>query len=373
MPKIFELFGFPTEIQTKEAIECRKMAKCPFMGGECDGGGNRYASQIDLGNNPTLKNFFDNRQYVASGVCSIQLKDGESPWIVCPRRLLVLGREKAVNRANQSDTESQILKLLNYPIGTKLGVWSEVKLMIEEVSDVGEKSFHYTFDYVVVPIGKASETEIEKLLGGTWTNWRKLFEKAGYSIARYENLDFVEDFPIGSPYIIEIMASSTSGGNKLNRTTIPQSFEDAILGKPHVAPGINKRQVWARMVSQLIVKSEVAMSWGGKALWLIQDNLADYITASTALDLRKFVSQNLSEVNLLSFSYGDKQPNLGGIIELRLSNLFSGQISANAKDAKPSFSDMIRTPLLPPIKSLILRLAEKKPINQIIVKQIPTN
>ena len=156
MPKIFELFGFPTEIQTKEAIECRKMAKCPFMGGECDGGGNRYASQIDLGNNPTLKNFFDNRQYVASGVCSIQLKDGESPWIVCPRRLLVLGREKAVNRANQSDTESQILKLLNYPIGTKLGVWSEVKLMIEEVSDVGEKSFHYTFDYVVVPIGKVA-------------------------------------------------------------------------------------------------------------------------------------------------------------------------------------------------------------------------
>jgi hypothetical protein len=281
MPKIFELFGFPTEVQTKEAIECRKAAKCPFMGGECDGGGNRYASQIDLNANPTLKKFFKNRQHVASGVCSIQLKEGESPWVVCPRRLLVLGRAKAVNRANQSDTESQILKLLNYPIGTKLGVWSEVKLMIGEISDEGEKSFHYTFDYVVVPIGKTAETE---------------------------------------------------------------------------------------MVSQLIVKSEVAMSWGGKALWLIQDNLADYITASTALDLKKFVSQNLSEVNLLSFSYGDKQPNLGGIIELKLSNLFSGQISANEKDAKPSFSDMIRTPLLPPVKSLIVRLAEKKPINQIVVK-----
>jgi hypothetical protein len=122
------------------------------------------------------------------------------------------------------------------------------------------------------------------------------------------------------------------------------------------------------MVSQLIVKSEVAMNWGGKALWLIQDNLADYITSSTALDLRKFVSKNLSEVNLLSFSYGEKQANAGGIIELGLSNIFSGPISANGKDAKPSFSDMIRTPMLPPIKSLILRLAERKPINQIVVK-----
>ena len=368
MPKIFELFGFPVEIQTKEAIECRKAAKCPFMGGDCDGGGNRYASQIDLNTNALLKKFFDNREFAPSGVCSIQVKEGDAPWIVCPRRLLVLGREKAVGRANQTDTETQVLKLLDYPKGTKLGVWSEVKLMIEEITDVGEKTFHYTFDYVIVPIGKASEIEIVNLLGGNWSNWRKLFEKAGYSIARRDNLDFVEDFPIGAPHIIEIMTSSTSGGNKLNRTTIPQSFEDAILGKPHTAPNINKRQVWARMVSQLIVKSEVAMSWDGKALWLIQDNLADYITASTALDLRKFASENLSEVNLLSFSYGDKQPNSAGIIELSLRDVFSGPISANEKGAKPSFSDMIRTPLLPPVTSLILRLAEKKPINQIQAK-----
>ena len=59
---------------------------------------------------------------------------------------------------------------------------------------------------------------------------------------------------------------------------------------------------------------------------------------------------------------------LATAIELGLSNVFSGPISANGKDAKPSFSDMIRTPMLPPIKSLILRLAERKPINQIVVK-----
>jgi hypothetical protein len=364
MPKIFELFGFPTESQAKEAKSCRKSATCPFMGRECDGGGNRFASQIDLKNNTELQKFFENRTWVASGVCSIQISEKEDPWIVCPRRLLVLGSEKMINRAHQTETESHLLELLGYPKGTELGVWSEVKLMLEEISDDGEKSFHYTFDYIIMPIGSVCESDLVQFLGGNWSKWRKLLEKSGYSIARRNNLDWVENFPIGVPHIIEIMTSSTSGGNKLNRTTVPQSFEDAILGRPHHAPNINKRQVWARMVSQLIVKSEVAISWGGKALWLIQDNLAEYITASTALDLRKFVSQNLDEVNLLSFGYGRKQPNSSGIIELGLTNIFAGPISANEKHAKPSFSDLIRTPLLPPIKNLVIRLAESRPINQ---------
>lgn len=368
MPKIFELFGFPLDIQTKEAVECRKSAKCPFMGSECDGGGNRHLSEIDLEKHPALKNYFGDRQRVASGVCSIQMKEGDAPWIVCPRRLLVLGRKTTTNRANQTDTESQILRMLNFGAGTKIGVWQEVKLIIEEVSEVGEKMFHYTFDYIVVPVGHASEDEIVGVLGGKWLFWRKILEKAGYTIARRGDKDSVENFPIGIPNIIEIMTSSTSGGNKDNRTTIPQAFEDAILGKSHAAPNINKRQVWARMVSQLIVKSEVALNWGGKALWLIQDNLADYITASTALDLRKFVSQNLSEVNLLSFSYGDKKPNASGVIELKLRNIFSGPITASGADAAPSFSDLIRTPLLPPVKQILLRLAERKPINQIEIK-----
>lgn len=296
------------------------------------------------------------------------MKEGDAPWIVCPRRLLVLGRKTSTKRANQTDTENQVLELLDFPAGTKVGVWQEVKLQIEEISEVGEKVFHYTFDYIVTPIRSTSEDEIVKLLGGKWPVLRKSFEKAGYTIARRDGIDYVEDFPLGIPNIIEIMTSSTSGGNKNNRTTIPQAFEDAVLGKLHTAPNINKRQVWARMVSQLIVKSEVALSWGGKALWLIQDNLADYITASTALDLPKFVSKNLSEVNLLSFSYGNKKPNASGVIELQLRNIFSGPISSSGDNVQPSFSDLIRTPLFPPVKQLLLRLIERKPINQIEIK-----
>lgn len=109
------------------------------------------------------------------------------------------------------------------------------------------------------------------------------------------------------------------------------------------------------------------MNWGGNALWLIQDNLADYITASTALDLKKFAAQDLSEINLLSFSYGEKSTNANGAIDLQLKHLFSGKISANDNRTKPSFSDMIRAPLLPPIEVLFSRLAGKKPINQILL------
>jgi len=84
MPKIFELFGFPLAVQTKEAIECRKAARCPFMGSECDGGGNRFASDVNLDSHPTLRDYFGKQGVVPSGVCSIQLNDDEPPWIVCP-------------------------------------------------------------------------------------------------------------------------------------------------------------------------------------------------------------------------------------------------------------------------------------------------
>lgn len=337
------------------------------MGGDCDGGGNRYLSQVDLQRNGQLQNYFGNRTEVAAGICSIQLKDGEAPWIVCPRRLLVLGRKNAIARAHQTKSQTEVLSLLGYSSGTRIGVWSEVKLQFKERINKTEKSFNYTFDYVIAPVGRMSQSQIEPVLGNSWARCRKIFEGGGYSISRRDNQDFVEDCPTGSPSIIEIMTCSTSGGNKAKRTTVPQAFEDAILGKPHEAPSINKRQVWARMVSQLIVKSEVAMGWGGKAVWIIQDALADYISASTALDLRQFISNHISEVNLLSFSYGAQYTIASDVIELRDHQLFAGPISSGEKKASPSFQDMIRAPIRPSFNRLFARLAESKPVTQIQV------
>jgi len=155
---------------------------------------------------------------------------------------------------------------------------------------------------------------------------------------------YVEDFPVGLPVIVEVMTSSTSGGNKKKRSCIPQAFEDCMLGIPHMVPGINYRQVWARMASQLIVKSQAAMAWGGKTIWVLQDLLADYISTSTALDLHKFVAEHTDEVNILAYSYGDKyrQTEKSKTVSLDDSTLYAGSIRTNSDaENKPCFQDIV--------------------------------
>ncbi len=162
------------------------------------------------------------------------------------------------------------------------------------------------------------------------------------------------------------MTSSTSGGNKRKRTTIPMAFEDAMLGKMHAGPGINYRQVWARMVSQFIVKSEVGSAWGGKTFWVLQDNLANYITASTALDFRNFIATVASEVNVVSLSYGNQYNNTSGILELKTGEFYAGPIASSGQSTQPSFQDMIRAPVCPPKELLLTLLSKKKHVNNII-------
>lgn len=362
MPKIFELFGFPLEAETPEAQQHRLSARCPFMGYECDGGGNRYLSNINLNQKPELKAIWPEREDIVSGVCSIRLNDIEQPWIICPRRLLVLGKRGGeLKRASQTAVEQKLLSVIDYPIKTKVGVWSEVKLKTSnEEDEEDERTFDYTFDYVMMPLDSVSQHDITSILGGTWSFWRRLLTSAGYAISRIDGIEYVDDFPVDEPHIIEIMTSSTSGGNKNKRTTIPQSFEDAILRKNHNAPGINKRQVWARMVSQLIVKSQTALAWGGKTLWIVQDNLTDYIQASTALKLKTFISNQLSEVNILSFSYGDYTLTETGLIELESKYQYSGPISPDMAQEDPSFTDIIKTAFVPPRSALIRALMKSR-------------
>lgn len=368
MAKIFELFGYPLAVKTLEADQTRHNAQCPFMGADCDGGGNRELSRIKLAGKPELQAFFGTRHDVAAGVCSIQLQPNEEPWIVCPRRLLVLGRTTTGVRAHQDYIESRMLHVLGYPSGTQLGVWPEVKLKIDTIVNNQAKSFDYTFDYVVMALGPMHQNDLEAVLGQPWHILRRKLEKSKYPISRNQGQDIAWDIPQGFPGIIEIMTSSTSGSNKNKRTTIPFAFEDALIHDHHEAPGINKRQVWARMVSQLIVKSEVAHAWKGRAVWLVQRNLANYIAASTGLNLPPFLSNNPSEVNLLSCSYGQQYKNPTDIIDLAASELFAGTIAPPGQVFQPSFQDMVHTPFVPPINTLIARLLEKQPSSRIMVQ-----
>jgi hypothetical protein len=369
VPKLFEIFGYPIDDRLDEAQQNRMAARCPFMGCDCDGGGNRYLSQIDLSRNPALKEMFPNRTKLAAGVCSIQVKNNSAPWIVCPRRLLVLGRERAGERTHQINAEIATLRLLGYPSGTRLGIWPEVKLKFISVINEVQMSFDYTFDYLLMPISSVSQSEIVSTTNLRWSKLQKLLQNGGYTISKKGNEYYVEDCPTGVPSIIEIMTSSTSGGDKKARSTIPMAFEDVLLGIPHNAPSINYRQVWARMVSQLIVKSEIALNWGGKAIWVVQDLLVDYICASTALNIRQFLSNNTSEVNLLSFSYQENFAMPTGVIDLSNPQLFAGPMtsdSANTSPKIPSFQDIIRAPICPPLDRLLAALARRKPTNQVI-------
>ncbi len=378
MPAIYEIFGHRLSDTSLEAQQHRNSAWCPFMGKPCDGGGNRYLSEINLTtkDHSDLAAKYPGRTTLHAGVCSLQPTAVSAPWIVCPRRLLALGKEAAGTRKYQKSLEDAILKLLKYPPGTEVGVWSEAKLQYSErVNDV-DKQFDYTFDYVLVPLKTIKLRDALLTFPPNRTARKATYEaflnSRGYSIINDGEDDWVTNFPAGYPTVIEIMTSSTSGGDKKIRSTIPQAFEDAILGKPHRSPTINKRQVWARMVSQLIVKSEIALGWGGITIWVVQDVLVDYINESTGLNMQQFISDELNEVNMLSFSYGDaaQKSDPAGVIELPQMALYSGPIGSRLSDDKSfgSFTDILRAPVQPPLNKLIELLVSKgAPINRIIV------
>lgn len=289
-------------------------------------------------------------------MCSIQLRDGEAPWIVCPRRLFYVGKDTPWNTGTK--VAKVLIELSKFPKGSTIGAWSEVKMKYGEKTKDGEKYFDYTFDYVLMPLGKVSEDQAQKESGLSKKELEATFKKSGLSYDR---------FPTGAPIIVEIMTSSTSGGNKKDRTTVANAFEDAILDKPHNAPGINYRQVWARMVSQLIVKSEVATAWNGITYWLLQDALINYISESTALNLELFKSVKVDEVNIVGLSYGKKFGDRKGLIGLEDIELYAGPISSS-KQTAPSFSDMIRTPIKPPKSSLVSLLLRKEMESVVVLK-----
>ena len=73
------------------------------------------------------------------------------------------------------------------------------------------------------------------------------------------------------------------------------------------SPGVNLRQVWARMASQFIAKSEAALAWDGTAIWIVQDALADYIRTQTSLPSDQLHSPRWGpgEVNLIVSNLSD--------------------------------------------------------------------
>jgi hypothetical protein len=133
-----------------------------------------------------------------------------------------------------------------------------------------------------------------------------------YIRGKYDENKSIEILPnLISPFIIEVMTASTSGSDKESGTDIASSFTNAILGQEHNCPGINKRQVWGRMATQLFAKSALAESWGGKTIWLVQDQLLKNIELTTRLKFSNTQNSNTSTINFLSMSYNSSSQERG--------------------------------------------------------------
>ena len=366
MSKIFELYGYRLDHWNYEAISNRERAWCPFMDAECDGGGNRYLSALDVSKNPKLAPFFPGQMVVQSGVCSLRLHDNEQPWIICPRRLLSLKNNFS---KHQSYVREQIIKYANIPRDNSHRVWSEVKIKADATNDNDEaKFFDYTFDYVIAGSTPKKLTDVAELIEKSINATQKIAEDHQYTLSLKDGEIWIDNFPSDPIYIIEIMTSSTSGGDKKKRTQIAMACEDAIITpEKHNGPGINYRQVWARMVSQLIVKSQVALAWNGRTFWLLQDLLADYISSTTALDLNRYVSQYSDEVNILSFGYNEADlSNDESLVEIQNSTFYSGPIAEHGTSIPSNgFIDIVKVGA-PPSKNYLWRcLFNKTPCGTI--------
>jgi len=357
--QIYELYGHLLTDNSEKATYNRKHCKCPFYNGTCDGGGNRYQTFLNTKalEKHNLDTFFDNElDLIPPGVCSLMVKD--TKWIVCPRRVFSFSNNNTENY--HSNFVANLIKDYCELIpNERIAVWSEVKVKYTDTNESDEaKSFDYTFDYVVSSVAPRSLSEIAKQLGFSESKTQRLLEKTGQTLSFRNGAYFMEHCPIGKLNIIEVMTSSTSGGNKNKGTTIQQSFINAIKGLDHESPGINYRQVWARMVSQLIVKSQIGASWGGKTLWILQDSLTDYISKSTDLNLQKLISNFSKEVNIVSLKYSDLYDN-NGCLKLELENLYAGEIPKVTGDT--DFNKLLQASVIPEMEIVTDKLIQKAP------------
>lgn len=273
--RIAELFGHkPTSFRGPDRATIAR--NCPFRGyndAACDVSANRNsAAQIDL-NSQGVTGAEAGRvqkQYGSAamplGICSCwtqrQFQSAPVPWILCPRRLLSLDPPYPV-------LPKQVLRHIDIPHGTMVRVWREFKLVAREADT--DKFFDSTFDFLLVPVDENGDIE-------------------------------------GPPYIIEVMTASTRG------TGLKQHAIDVLLGAPQrrlsgqvksvYTP--NYRQVAQRMLGQMAVKASIARYWGGRAIWIVQDVLLDYISETTALDVDAAAARDEGDIYAEVFRLDDR-------------------------------------------------------------------
>lgn len=250
---IAELYGSAPE-RFQDPNTAPHLARvCPFRRTKCDVSSNRHqlcVLKLDhrsvAGEERAKIETIYGADALPLGICSCwgkrQYETESRPWILCPKRLLYLEGPTPI-------IPEEVRRLIGIDEGRPVGVWSELKFKREDPEEESSAFFEYTFDFLLMELDDA-------------------------------------DRPIGPPYIIEVMTSSTRGGG------LTEHMIDVLLGRSqrylgNIVDSVytpNYRQVFSRMLAQFVTKSEVAERWGGRAIWVVQDVLFDYMRQSTAFN-----------------------------------------------------------------------------------------
>ncbi len=355
MPQIFELFGYAIAAQSETITQGRHLAQCPFGGGACTGGDSRRLPMVTFPKRSELAAYFEEShlKQTPAGVCSIQLTEGEAPWVVCPRRLLSPGADEDAPPPPASPVAAKLLAWFGYAPGTRLGVWHKVRVPVPDSA----AGVAYTFEYVIMPVANVPLRQLYETLGGEHEDVDKRLRQGGYGFAVRHKEVCALDYPVGQPNFIEVLPVGVAGGNKDERSHIALAFEDALLGKPHTAPEVLPAPTLERLLAELLAKSQAALACGGQLVWVAQDKLLDQISTNTALNLAQQRADRLAEVNLLSVAYDDllTTPEAGPI-ELTRLQLFAGPVAAPSA----SFQDIARARALPDQNAFMTSLLSKK-------------
>lgn len=273
---------------------------CPLSNSICDGGGNRHQTTIKGDSLKLIKLEINNVKEIIPAVCSIKYNDNTS-WVVCPRRLF--SYPKGITKKHIASHERKILEIIGVNKLKNKAIYSEVYLQLKD----DDADINYHFDYVVAGLHK--RIKIDDFLednGIDSIEEMKKFKKL------FKNNKMIDgEFLINAPNlnaisILEVMTASTSGSNTSKGTDIKSSFIKAINNEMYDCPGINKRQVWGRMATQLFAKSSLAESWGAKTYWIVQDELLKNIANTTKLKLDD-VGIRDNTINFISMKYDDSQ------------------------------------------------------------------
>lgn len=105
------------------------------------------------------------------------------------------------------------------------------------------------------------------------------------------------------------------------------------------------------MLGQLFTKSEIAKSWGGVAVWLVQDVLVDYIARTTSFKPADFRGRKQGEVVMLVGEMVDA----GERFEVKFPQVLRGP-GRPTGGAEPDFTSMLGLGHVPDVATLYPRL-----------------